>query len=77
MIGLDNQRVIIFGGNTSASASVAIEDSLYVLSTSSLEWSIPKVSGKIPSNRYYHAVNVVGKYMIISFGNNIIHFKPE
>ena len=82
MIGLDNQRAIIFGGSTgstSASTIVAIEDSLYVLtlSTSSLEWSIPKVSGKIPSNRHHHAANVVGKYMIISFGNNFIYFKPE
>ena len=73
MIGLDNQRVIIFGGVGVATT----EDSLYVLNTSSLEWSIPKVSGKIPSNRHHHAANVVGKYMVISFGNNIIYFKPK
>ena len=77
LIGLDNQRVIIFGGYSSNAGGVATEDSLYVLNTSSLEWSIPKVSGKIPSNRHHHAANVVGKYMIITFGNNIIHFKPE
>ena len=73
MIGLDNQRVIIFGGSytrsmITSSTIVATEDSLYVLSTSSLEWSIPKVSGNIPSNRAYHTANVIGKYMVVAFG---------
>ena len=78
MIGLDNQRVIIFGGSKGSTNYIfTTEDSLYVLSTSSLEWSIPKVSGNIPSSREDHAANVVGKYMVISFGNNIIYFKPE
>jgi hypothetical protein len=70
LIELDDQRVIIFGG-TNINSEIANEDSLYVLSTSTLELYIPKVSGKIPSNRYYHAANVIEKYMVISFGNNI------
>jgi hypothetical protein len=81
LIGLDDQRVIIFGGNDETEGidnfRIANEDSLYVLSTSNLEWYIPKISGKIPSNRRYHSANVIGKYMIISFGkyNTIKRFK--
>ena len=77
MIGLDHQRVIIFGGEEDAGFSykaVAPKNPIYVLDTLALEWYIPKVSGNIPSNRHYHAANVVGKYMVISFGNNLYIF---
>jgi hypothetical protein len=71
LIGLDDQRVIIFGGSKT-NTKIPNEDTLYVLSTSTLEWYIPKVSGKIPSSRDSHTANVIGKYMIISFGKYII-----
>jgi hypothetical protein len=69
LIGLDDQSIIIFGGIY----SIADENSLYVLSISSLTWSIPKVSGKTPSTRNYHTANVIGKYMVIAFGKYDIY----
>jgi len=59
---LDGQRIIIFGGITTS------EISLYVLDLIKFEWYIPNVSGKNPSSRIYHKANVIGKYMVISFG---------
>ena len=56
--------MIIFGGLS----TIHPEDSLYVLDIINFEWRIPKVSGKIPSSRYWHQANVIGKYMVISFG---------
>ena len=43
-------------------------DSLYVLNMMNFEWNIPKVSGNKPSTRCWHKANVIGKYMVISFG---------
>ena len=67
MIGLDRQSVIIFGGPP--------EDPLYVLNSTNFSWFIPKISGQFPKGRNYHKANVIGKYMVISFGNitNIIY----
>ncbi|CAB4433430.1 unnamed protein product [Rhizophagus irregularis] len=67
VLGLDGQRVILFGG-FNANITIAPKDSLYVLDTSTFEWYVPKVSGTLLSNRYYHKANVIGKYMVISFG---------
>ncbi|RIA89465.1 hypothetical protein C1645_738603 [Glomus cerebriforme] len=71
ILGLDGQKVIIFGGTSFAgSQSVPREESLYELNLSTLEWYIPKVSetSQFPSSRVYHQANVIGKYMVISFG---------
>src|ERR1043166_9362024 len=65
--GLDGQRIMIFGGMPEA--EVNSQNSLYVLNLASFEWSIPKISGKIPSSRHWHRANVIGQYMVISFGN--------
>ena len=43
-------------------------ESLYVLDINTYRWHIPKISGNIPNTRYYHRANVIGKYMVISFG---------
>jgi len=59
---LDGQRIIIFGGITTS------EISLYVLDIINFEWYIPKTSGNEPSSRGGHKANVIGKYMVISFG---------
>jgi len=67
---LDGQRIIIFGG-TANQNSVQPRDSLYVLDLINFEWYIPKISGNIPSYRSFHKANVIGKYMVISFGNGI------
>ena len=68
-LGLNNQTVIIFGGGVITLDNLAPGDSLYVLNLTNFEWYIPKISGQIPKNRYSHKANVIGKYMVISFGN--------
>jgi len=65
---LDGKRIIIFGGY------FTYTEPLYVLDLINFEWYIPKVSGKIPSSRYWHRANVIGKYMVISFGKYNIYF---
>ncbi|GBC04885.1 hypothetical protein RclHR1_05920005 [Rhizophagus clarus] len=70
ILGLDGQRVIIFGGTASVNSTDLIpQDSLYELNLINFEWSIPKVSGQIPESRMYHKANVVGNYMVVSFGD--------
>ena len=75
MIGLNNQSIIIFGGISEGNVIDGLTDppsicSLCVLNISNFVWSNPKlsVSGQIPSTRVYHQANVIGKYMVISFG---------
>ena len=61
--------IIVFGGTTTTtSANIAPGDSLHVLNLTNLEWSIPKISGNIPTPRTYHRASVVGKYMIVTLG---------
>ncbi|CAB5117355.1 unnamed protein product [Rhizophagus irregularis] len=68
--GLDDKRVIIFGGTpfTTDYADLTPDDSIYELSLDNFEWRIPKTSGQIPKSRMFHKANVIGKYMVISFG---------
>ena len=72
LIGLDGQRIIIFGGLIgTADSAISSTDALYVLNLINFEWSIPKISGQNPKSiysRYGHKANVIGKYMVISFG---------
>ncbi|RIA96740.1 hypothetical protein C1645_814924 [Glomus cerebriforme] len=64
-LGLDGQRVIIFGG-----IGVNSTDALYVLNLSDFKWYIPKVSGTIPESRNNHKANVIGNYLVITFGQS-------
>lgn len=66
--GLDGQKIIIFGGFNDF--SLKANESLYILNLTNFEWYIPRISGKIPKNRYYHKANVIDNYMIISFGKH-------
>jgi hypothetical protein len=45
-----------------------LDTKLYVLDLENFNWYIPKISGKIPKPRGFHQANVIGKYMVISFG---------
>ncbi|CAG8730778.1 6169_t:CDS:2, partial [Funneliformis caledonium] len=67
-LGLDDQQIIIFGGKNEN--NISITDSLYTLNLSTFRWKIPNVSGKLPTSRFYHKANVIGKYMVISFGSD-------
>ncbi|GBB97696.1 hypothetical protein RclHR1_03040013 [Rhizophagus clarus] len=62
VLGLDGQRVIVYGGTADPL------DSLYELNLINFEWRVPKTSGKMPSSRISHKANVIGKYMVVSFG---------
>ncbi|CAB5368677.1 unnamed protein product [Rhizophagus irregularis] len=64
VLGLDGQRVIIYGGSSDSTDS-----SLYELNLINYEWRIPKTYGKTPASRTSHRANVIRKYMVISFGN--------
>ncbi|GBB96546.1 hypothetical protein RclHR1_02780009 [Rhizophagus clarus] len=64
---LNGQRIIIYGGafsNSNAEDTTA----LYVLDLTNYNWYVPKISGKIPNSRAFHKANVIGKYMVVSFG---------
>ena len=67
MIGLDGQRLILYGGFYNPESGNS-DSSIYVLDLNNYNWYIPKISGKIPKPRAYHKANVIGKYMVISFG---------
>ncbi|RGB22561.1 hypothetical protein C1646_781433 [Rhizophagus diaphanus] len=66
ILGLDGQRIIIFGGYYDYPGY--LDTTLYVLDLNNFNWYIPKISGKIPKPRAYHKANVIGKYMVVSFG---------
>ncbi|CAG8718008.1 8711_t:CDS:2 [Rhizophagus irregularis] len=66
ILGLDGQRIIIYGGIFNNPGY--LDTSLYVLDLNDFNWYVPKISGKIPKPRAYHKANVIGKYMVISFG---------
>ncbi|CAG8684613.1 22980_t:CDS:2 [Rhizophagus irregularis] len=66
ILGLDGQRIIIFGGFYDYPGY--LDTTLYVLDLNNFNWYIPKISGKIPKPRTYHKANVIGKYMVVSFG---------
>ncbi|PKK62202.1 hypothetical protein RhiirC2_717880 [Rhizophagus irregularis] len=63
VLGLDGKRVITFGGFLTASP-----DQLHELNLINFEWRILKSSGSIPESRRYHKANVIGNYMVLSFG---------
>ncbi|GBB86040.1 hypothetical protein RclHR1_01250003 [Rhizophagus clarus] len=66
VLGLDGQRVIIFGGSTNYGVKI-VKDLIYELNLINYDWRIPKTLGKISKCRMYHKANVIGKYMVISF----------
>ena len=67
---MDGQRIIIYGGYE-LSGVVPPQDSLYVLDLTdltNLQWYIPNVIGEKPKPRLRHQANIVGKYMVVTFG---------
>ncbi|RIA79410.1 hypothetical protein C1645_840758 [Glomus cerebriforme] len=67
ILGLDGQRIIIFGGYFNNPGY--LDTSLYVLDLTNFNWYVPKFSGKIPNPRVHHRANVIKNYMVISFGH--------
>ncbi|CAB4394352.1 unnamed protein product [Rhizophagus irregularis] len=66
VLGLDGKRIIIFGGYFINPGY--LDTTLYVLDLANYNWYIPKISGKIPNPRALHKANVIGEYMVVSFG---------
>jgi hypothetical protein len=63
VLGLSGDKIILFGGNNGDN------NILYVLDTTNYEWYVPKTRGKSPAfKRGEHCANVIGKYMIVTFG---------
>ena len=52
LIGLDGQRIIMFGGFYDQTPG-SLDATLYVLDLTNYSWSIPKISGKIPNSRIW------------------------
>ena len=64
VLGLDGNRIIIFGG-----ANINNTNFLYELDLTSWVWRVPVTRGQVPRyRRNDHSANVVGKYMLIAFG---------
>ncbi|CAB4414089.1 unnamed protein product [Rhizophagus irregularis] len=66
VLGSDGQRIIIYGGFFNDPGY--LDNSLYVLDLTNFNWYIPKTTGNIPKPRAKHQANVIGKYMVVSFG---------
>ncbi|EXX52534.1 uncharacterized protein OCT59_018392 [Rhizophagus irregularis] len=65
VLGLSGDKIILFGGNNGDN------NNLYVLDTTNYEWYVPQARGKGPVfKRGEHCANVIGKYMVVTFGSN-------
>jgi hypothetical protein len=74
VLGLDNKRIIIYGGSYEVYVDGGIKDDnppIVVLEIKNFEWYQPTISGSIPTiTRIQHTATVVGIYMIVLFGKN-------
>ncbi|RGB24846.1 hypothetical protein C1646_725211, partial [Rhizophagus diaphanus] len=65
VLGLSGDKIILFGGNNGDN------NNLYVLDTTNYEWYVPQARGKGPVfKRGEHCANVIGKYMVVTFGKH-------
>ncbi|GBB96378.1 hypothetical protein RclHR1_02740009 [Rhizophagus clarus] len=65
VLGLKGDKIILFGGNNGD------DTNLHVLDITNYEWYIPEIRGKGPAfRRGEHCANVIGKYMVVTFGSN-------
>ncbi|KAK5561863.1 Negative regulator of mitotic exit [Exophiala xenobiotica] len=61
---------IVFGGDTKMDDSDVLDDTLYLLNTSSRQWSRAAPPGPRPSGRYGHTLNILGSRIYI-FGGQV------
>ncbi|KAF2674114.1 hypothetical protein BT63DRAFT_2644 [Microthyrium microscopicum] len=59
---------IVFGGDTKLEDGDVLDDTLYLLNTSSKQWARASPSGTRPSGRYGHTLNIVGSKIYIYGG---------
>lgn len=61
---------IVFGGDTKMDDSDVLDDTLYLLNTSSRQWSRASPPGARPPGRYGHTLNILGSKIYI-FGGQV------
>ncbi|KIV95771.1 hypothetical protein PV10_03386 [Exophiala mesophila] len=61
---------IVFGGDTKMDDSDTLDDTLYLLNTSSRQWSRASPPGPKPAGRYGHTLNILGSKIYI-FGGQV------
>ena len=64
----------MFGASPSSDNSIVPPgDALYVLDLTTFTWYIPNTSGRTPNSRVNHQANLVGNYVVVSFGKYIFY----
>ncbi|KAI9369239.1 hypothetical protein BJX61DRAFT_164745 [Aspergillus egyptiacus] len=61
---------IVFGGDTKVDENDALDDTLYLLNTSSRQWSRSIPPGPRPTGRYGHTLNILGSKLYV-FGGQV------
>ncbi|KAJ5888439.1 hypothetical protein N7495_008480 [Penicillium taxi] len=64
---------IVFGGDTKINENDALDETLYLLNTSSRQWSRAIPPGPRPSGRYGHTLNILGSKLYV-FGGQVDGF---
>ncbi|KAJ5130558.1 uncharacterized protein N7515_006597 [Penicillium bovifimosum] len=64
---------IVFGGDTKIDENDSLDDTLYLLNTSSRQWSRAIPPGSRPSGRYGHTLNILGSKLYV-FGGQVEGF---
>ncbi|PNS19570.1 hypothetical protein CAC42_7414 [Sphaceloma murrayae] len=64
---------IVFGGDTKTEESDLLDDTLYLLNTSTKQWSRAAPAGPRPPGRYGHTLNILGSKIYI-FGGQVEGF---
>ncbi len=67
-LGLNNDRLIIYGGQSSTFSAVNPDLAVLDMSSKPYQWIVPQVSGDPPTSVMMHTARVIGKYMIIAYG---------
>ncbi|SLM34847.1 Kelch-type beta propeller [Lasallia pustulata] len=61
---------IVFGGDTKTDDGDMLDDNLYLLNTSTRQWTRPSPPGPKPAGRYGHTLNILGSKIYI-FGGQV------
>ncbi|CAI7664333.1 unnamed protein product [Penicillium crustosum] len=64
---------IVFGGDTKIDENDSLDDTLYLLNTSSRQWSRAIPPGSRPAGRYGHTLNILGSKLYV-FGGQVEGF---
>jgi hypothetical protein len=67
---LADNTFVVFGGDTKIDESDTLDDTLYLLHTTSRQWSKAIPPGPRPSGRYGHTLNILGSKIYI-FGGQV------